>query len=176
MDGLNMSFEQPVEKGFGTADLPPNSVDTPKKKKPTVKHHRTIWISDVHLGTKGCQAEFLLDFMRHNESEQLYLVGDIIDCWSLTRSWYWHQTHNDVVQKILRKARKGTEVIFVPGNHDEPLRNYHDLQVGDVKIAREIVHTAANGKRYLVIHGTSLTVLSAMPSGWLCWVTGPINC
>ncbi len=153
MDGLNMSFEQPVDKGFGVTDLPPNSADKPKKKKPKIQHYRTIWISDVHLGTKGCQAEFLLDFMRHNESEQLYLVGDIIDCWSLTRSWYWHQTHNDVVQKILRKARKGTEVIFVPGNHDEPLRNYHALQVGDVKITREAVHTAADGKRYLVIHG-----------------------
>lgn len=143
-----MSFEQTASKG----PIEGQPVDRSEKpNKP--KHFRTIWVSDVHLGTKGCQAEFLLDFMRFHESEQLYLVGDIIDCWSLTRSWYWHQTHNDVVQKILRKARKGTEVIFVPGNHDEPLRNYTNLQVGDVKIAREVVHTAADGKRYLVIHG-----------------------
>lgn len=107
----------------------------------------------MHLGTKGCQAEFLIDFMRHHESERLYLVGDIIDCWSLTRSWYWQQSHNDVVQKILRKARKGTEVIFVPGNHDEPLRNYVGIHAGGVRIEREVVHEAADGKRYLVIHG-----------------------
>lgn len=124
-----------------------------KPPKPASKLFRSIWISDVHLGTKGCQAEFLIDFMRHHESERLYLVGDIIDCWSLTRSWYWQQSHNDVVQKILRKARKGTEVIFVPGNHDEPLRNYVGIHAGGVRIEREVVHEAADGKRYLVIHG-----------------------
>ncbi len=80
-----MSFEQSVEKGFGVADLPPTDTAKPQKRKPKVTHHRTIWISDVHLGTKGCQAEFLLDFMRHHESATIYLVGDIIDCWSLTR-------------------------------------------------------------------------------------------
>lgn len=124
-----------------------------KPDRPAPQKYRTIFVSDVHLGTRGCQADFLIDFMRHHESEQLYLVGDIIDCWSLTRTWFWAQSHNDVVQKILRKARKGTEVIFVPGNHDEPLRNYAGLHVGDVKIAKEVVHEAANGKRYLVIHG-----------------------
>ena len=80
---------------------------------------RTIWISDTHLGTSGCQAGRLLDFLRCTESAHLYLVGDIIDGWQLRRRWYWHQTHNDVVQKILRKARKGTNVIYIPGNHDE---------------------------------------------------------
>src|SRR5690349_17263139 len=75
--------------------------------------YRTIWISDLHLGTRGCKAEFLLDFLRHNESETLYLVGDIVDAWQLKRSWYWPQSHNDVVQKILRKARKGTKVVYV---------------------------------------------------------------
>ena len=80
---------------------------------------RTVWISDLHLGTPGCQALALLDFLRDTECQTLYLVGDIIDGWQLRRSWYWPQSHNDVVQKILRKARKGTRVIFVPGNHDE---------------------------------------------------------
>src|SRR3546814_5979147 len=82
-------------------------------------HYRTIWISDIHLGTRGCKADLLLEFLRHTESDTLYLVGDIIDGWRLKRSWYWHQSHNDVVQKLLRKARKGTTVIYVPGNHDE---------------------------------------------------------
>ena len=96
--------------------------------------YRSIWISDVHLGTRGCKAEFLLDFLKNNESEYLYLVGDIIDCWRLRRAWYWHQSHNDVVQKLLRKARKGTKVIYVPGNHDEPLRDYTEMHFGGVEV------------------------------------------
>ncbi len=80
---------------------------------------RSIWISDLHLGTSGCQAEYLLDFLKNTEAEYLYLVGDIIDGWALKRSWYWQQSHNDVIQKVLRKARKGTHVIYIPGNHDE---------------------------------------------------------
>ena len=83
---------------------------------------RTVWISDLHLGTPGCQAGALLSFLRTLECQTLYLVGDIIDGWQLRRTWYWPQTHNDVVQKILRMARKGTKVIFVPGNHDEIAR------------------------------------------------------
>ena len=84
-----------------------------------INRYRAIWISDVHLGTRGCKAEFLLDFLRWTESEYLYLVGDIVDGWRLRKSWYWPQSHNDVVQKLLRKARKGTKVIYIPGNHDE---------------------------------------------------------
>ena len=86
--------------------------------------YRTVWISDLHLGTPGCQAEALLDFLKRVECDTLYLVGDIVDGWQLRRSWYWPQSHNDVVQKILRKARKGTRVVFVPGNHDEFARKY----------------------------------------------------
>ena len=84
------------------------------------KRYRTIWISDVHLGTRGCKADLLLDFLKHNECETLYLVGDIVDGWRLRKSWYWPQTHNDLVQKVLRRARKGCRVVYVPGNHDEP--------------------------------------------------------
>ena len=118
-----------------------------------VNHYRAIWISDIHLGTRGCKADFLLDFLRHTESDYLYLVGDIIDCWRLRRAWYWHQSHNDVVQKLLRKARKGTHVVYVPGNHDEPLRDYTEMQFGGVTVVEEAIHTTADGKRLLILHG-----------------------
>ena len=117
------------------------------------RHFRTIWISDVHLGTRGCKAEFLLDFLRHTESEYLYLVGDIVDGWRLRRSWYWAQSHNDVIQKVLRKARKGTKVIYVPGNHDEWLRDYTELQLGGVWLLDEVVHVTVDGRKLLVVHG-----------------------
>ena len=94
-----------------------------------VQRYRTLWISDLHLGTPGCQASALLDFLKHTECETLYLVGDIIDGWQLRRQWYWPQSHNDVVQKLLRKARKGTRVIFIPGNHDEFARKYLEPQL-----------------------------------------------
>ena len=114
---------------------------------------RAIWISDTHLGTTGCQAARLLEFLRRTESDYLYLVGDIIDGWQLRRRWYWHQTHNDVVQKILRKARKGTEVVYIPGNHDEAVSHFLNLAFGGIKIRREQVHRTALGLRLLVIHG-----------------------
>ena len=116
-------------------------------------HYKAIWISDVHLGTSGCQANYLLDFLKHNEADKFYLVGDIIDGWRLKKSFYWPQSHNDVVQKLLRKARKGTEVIYVPGNHDESARQFFGLSFGDVKVVEEVIHTTANGKRLWVTHG-----------------------
>jgi UDP-2,3-diacylglucosamine pyrophosphatase LpxH len=116
-------------------------------------HFRTIWISDIHLGTTGCQADLLLEFLKHTESKELYLVGDIIDGWQLARRWYWHRSHNDVVQKILRKARKGTRVTYVAGNHDEFARHFLGLAFGDIDIVDEAVHTTATGKRLLIIHG-----------------------
>ena len=118
-----------------------------------MQRYRTIWISDVHLGTRGCKAEFLLDFLRHNDADTIYLVGDIIDGWRLKKSWYWPQTHNDVVQKLLRMVRKGTRAIYVPGNHDEWLRGYARLQFGGVEVLSEAMHVTADGRRLLVIHG-----------------------
>lgn len=118
-----------------------------------VTTYRTIWISDVHLGTRGCKAEQLLEFLRQTDSEVLYLVGDILDGWRLRKSWYWHQNHNDVIQKVLRKARKGTRVVYVPGNHDAMMRDYVDLDFGGIAIRREAVHETADGRRLLVIHG-----------------------
>ena len=114
---------------------------------------RTVWISDIHLGTPGCQAQALLDFLRDTHCETLYLVGDIIDGWQLRRSWYWPQEHNDVVQKILRKARKGTRVVFVPGNHDEFARKYVLHNFGGVDVVEDCVHTLADGRRLWVTHG-----------------------
>ena len=115
--------------------------------------YRSIFISDIHLGTRGCKAEYLLDFLRHTESEKLYLVGDIIDGWRLKKNWFWPQAHNDVVQKLLRKARKGTDVTFIPGNHDEFVRGYVDNDFGQIKVSRDMIHEGANGKQYLVLHG-----------------------
>ena len=117
------------------------------------RRYRSIWLSDTHLGTRGCKAHFLLDFLRSTESENLFLVGDIIDGWSLRRSWYWSQTHNDVVQKILRKARKGTQVIYIPGNHDEFAREYIDLMFGGIAIRDEVIHELQDGRRMLILHG-----------------------
>jgi len=118
-----------------------------------INRYRAIFISDVHLGTRGCKAEFLLDFLRWNESEYLYLVGDMVDGWRLRKSWYWPQAHNDVVQKLLRKARKGTRVVYVPGNHDEWLRDFTETQLGGVMLQGEALHVTADGRRLLVVHG-----------------------
>ena len=117
------------------------------------KRHRTLFLSDIHLGTPGCKAELLLDFLRHNDAETIYLVGDIIDGWRLKRSWYWSVSHNAVVQELLRKARKGANVIYVPGNHDEALRDYTGLNFGGVDVLADAIHETANGRRFLVIHG-----------------------
>jgi UDP-2,3-diacylglucosamine pyrophosphatase LpxH len=115
--------------------------------------YRAIFISDIHLGTASCQAAKLLDFLRATESDELYLVGDIIDGWQLKRRWYWHQTHNDVIQKVLRKARKGTKVTYIAGNHDEAMRHFLGLAFGGIDIRDEAVHVTADGRRLLVIHG-----------------------
>ncbi len=114
---------------------------------------RSVFISDVHLGTRGCQAELLLDFIKHVECETLYLVGDIIDGWKLKSGWHWPQSHNDVVQKILRMARKGVSVIYIPGNHDEIARDYCGVHFGGVVVVRDAIHETSDGRRFLVTHG-----------------------
>ncbi len=116
-------------------------------------HHRAIWISDIHLGTSGCKAEYLLDFLKWHECDHLYLVGDIIDGWQLKKNWYWKQSHNDVVQKILRKARKGTRVVYIAGNHDEVVRQFIGLAFGDIEIADETTHTLLDGRTLWITHG-----------------------
>ncbi len=116
-------------------------------------NYRTLWLSDIHLGTRDCKAEALLELLRHCHATTIYLVGDIIDGWQLRKGWYWPQAHNDVVQKLLRKARKGTRVVFVPGNHDEFARHYAGLQFGGIEVASDAVHLSASGLRLWVVHG-----------------------
>jgi len=117
------------------------------------RHFRALFLSDVHLGARGCQADLFLDFLRLHDADTIYLVGDIVDGWRLRASWYWPQAHNDVVQKLLRKARKGARVIYVPGNHDEFLREYYGTHFGGIEVAEHFIHHGADGRRYLVIHG-----------------------
>jgi len=118
-----------------------------------VTHYRAIWISDVHLGTRGCKADYLLDFLRQTESDYLYLVGDIVDGWRLRKAWYCPQEHNDVVQKLLHKARKGAKVFYIPGNHDEMLRDYTGMEFGGIQLVDGVIHTTADGRRLWVTHG-----------------------
>jgi UDP-2,3-diacylglucosamine pyrophosphatase LpxH len=117
------------------------------------RRYRSLFISDLHLGTRGAQADALLEFLRECEAQTIYLVGDIVDGWRLRSAWYWPQSHNDVVQKLLRKARKGTRVVYVPGNHDEFLRGFYGTHFGCIEVCETAVHEAADGRRYLVVHG-----------------------
>lgn len=114
---------------------------------------RAIFISDVHLGTRACQAERLLEFLRTHESEYLYLLGDIIDFWAMNRSVQWAPAHNTVVQKVLRRARHGCQVFFIPGNHDEALREYAGIAFGDIRVEAEWVHETLDGRRLWLVHG-----------------------
>ena len=116
-------------------------------------HYRAIFISDVHLGHSGCSAEFLLDFLRSTTCDYLYLVGDIIDVWQMKKKLYWPQQHNDVVRTILGKAKHGTNIIYVPGNHDEVFRDFHATQLGNLQIEKQSIHVTKTGKRFLVMHG-----------------------
>ena len=117
------------------------------------RRFRTLFISDVHLGARGSQADRLLDFLRIHDADTIYLVGDIVDGWALRQSWYWPAAHNDVVQKLLRKARKGARMIYIPGNHDEFLRDFFGTHFGGVEVVANALHVAADGRRYHVTHG-----------------------
>ena len=135
----------PLDEGGGDADEPDLARDRPR--------FRAIFISDIHLGTPGCQAGPLLDFLKEHESESLYLIGDIIDGWQLRRRWFWPQSHNDVVQKLLRRARKGCHVVFVPGNHDEFARQFLNHNFGGIDVVEETTHVTADGLRLWITHG-----------------------
>jgi UDP-2,3-diacylglucosamine pyrophosphatase LpxH len=146
---------------------------------------RALFISDVHLGTRTAQAERLLDLLRSFDADSLYLVGDIIDFWKVRRGPHWPQSHNDVLQKLMRKVRKGTRLVLVPGNHDEGLRDYAGMHFGGVEIHRDVVHTTARGRRYLVMHGDEFDVV-VRTAKWLAllgdrgyelalWLNRPLN-
>ena len=133
------------------------------------RRFRTLFISDVHLGSKAAKADFLVDFLRHNEADRIYLVGDIVDGWRLRRTWHWPQSHNDVVQKILRQARKGTEVIYVVGNHDEFLRMFPGTHFGGIQVCDRSIHQTADGRRFLVIHGDQFDTI-VHGARWLAYL------
>lgn len=137
----------PMHSAFVANDVADHGDESGKPR------YRAVFISDLHLGTPGCQAAALLDFLKSHTSEHLYLVGDIIDGWQLRRRWYWPQSHNDVVQKLLRRARKGCRVIFVPGNHDEFARGFIGHQFGGIDVVDDAVHTMADGRQLWVTHG-----------------------
>ena len=123
------------------------------ESKKSLITYKSLFISDVHLGTKGCQADKLLEFFKFSRSENLYLVGDIIDVWAMQKTFYWPQPHNDVIQKILRKARHGTKVFYIVGNHDEVFRKFIPMHFGDINIVNRVIHETQLGKKYLVVHG-----------------------
>lgn len=141
------------EVSSSTTSLPLHPAEAAVVSQHNPRHCRTIWISDVHLGWRASEAERLLDFLKHYDADCWYLVGDMIDGWMLKRSWYWPQAHNDIVQKMLRKVRKGARVVCIPGNHDEFLLNFEHHQFGGVIIQTEVIHTTATGKRLWVLHG-----------------------
>jgi UDP-2,3-diacylglucosamine pyrophosphatase LpxH len=150
---------------FGAADpavwsSPGGSKDTAMHKGmplggETKRRYRGVFISDIHLGMRGCRADFLADFLKRIECDTLYLVGDIVDGWRLRKSWYWDAHHDEAIRLVLKMARSGTEVIYIPGNHDEIFRNWlsQGLEVAGIKLQQEAVHEAADGRRFLVIHG-----------------------
>ena len=114
---------------------------------------RALFLSDIHLGSRACQAVRLLEFLRQYECETIFLLGDIVDFWSLKRVVHWPASHNTVVQKVLRLARRGIRIFYIPGNHDEALRDYLGASFGNIRVKRDHVHVAADGKRYALLHG-----------------------
>lgn len=142
-------------------DQKPNT-PTARRGKSGTTHYRTIWISDVHLGTPGCKAEHLVNFLKQHSCDRLYLVGDIVDGWKLRSSWYWPQEHTNVVRKVLTKAKRNTEVLYVTGNHDEFLRKFvgYKLEIGNLRLVNEHIHETADGRRLLVIHGDLFDVIT----------------
>ncbi len=130
---------------------------------------RTLFISDVHLGSRGCQADLFLNFLRDHDADVIYLVGDIVDGWRMRSSWFWPQAHNDVVQKLLRKARKGARIIYIPGNHDEFLRDYYGTHFGGIEVMESAIHEAADGRKFLVLHGDVFDVV-VRNARWLAYL------
>lgn len=125
----------------------------PPMPAPTPRRVRSLFISDVHLGTRGCRAEALCSFLNAHSCETLFLVGDIVDGWRLQKSWFWRQSHQEVINAVLAMAQSGTRVIYIPGNHDEALRPYTGLELAGVELHFEYVHETADGRRFLVLHG-----------------------
>ena len=155
-----------------TADIlafVPQRPTVPEAAGVTRRRYRTIWISDVHLGTRGCNADMLIDFLDHVDSDQLYLVGDIIDGWRLKKRFYWPASHNDVVWRLMKRAKRGTRVTYIPGNHDEVFRQFAGMDFGGVKIRRKAIHTTADGRRLLVLHGDEFDAIT-LAHRWVAFI------
>jgi len=144
----------------------PRAPSTAREVQRAARHHRTIFISDVHLGTRGCKAELLADFLGKNSCDTLFLVGDIVDGWRLKRRWFWPEAHDAVLAALLHKIDTGTRVVFVPGNHDEVFREYCGRSIAGVEIVREAIHETADGRRLLVLHGDHFDAVIAYAK-WL---------
>lgn len=156
---------------FGAADLDDFSSAEPAIPERTDgrRKYRTVWISDIHLGTRGCNAAMLIDFLDSVDSQTMYLVGDIIDGWRLKKRFYWPAAHNDIVWRILKRAKRGTRIVYIPGNHDEMFRQFTGLNFGGVEIRRKAIHETADGRKLLVLHGDEFdTVMLA--HRWLAFV------
>ncbi len=144
-----------------------------KPSRPEPEHQRqrfrTIWISDIHLGTRGCNAEMLIDFLDHVDSDTMYLVGDIIDGWRLSKKFYWPASHNDILWRFMKRSKRGTKVIYIPGNHDEMFRQFTGMNFGGVEIKRKAIHETADGRKLLVIHGDEFDTIM-LAHRWLAFV------
>ena len=151
------------------ARLPRRPSRRPEPIDATRRRYRTVWISDVHLGTKGCNADLLIDFLDHVDSETMYLVGDIIDGWRLKKKFYWPAAHNDIVWRIMKRARRGTRVVYIPGNHDEMFRQFTGLNFGGIEIRRAAFHDTADGRRLMVLHGDEFDAVM-LSHRWLAFV------
>jgi Calcineurin-like phosphoesterase len=151
----NPPFDAPLRRcRRSRPEAPPGTRPSPAHRPLDV---RTLWISDVHLGTRDCKAEYLLDLLAHTECERIYLVGDIIDFWNLKNGWYWPAAHSRVLQTIMARAAAGVEVIYVPGDHDELFRDYAGSLFGGVRVETEAIHRTADGRRFLVKTAMSST-------------------
>ena len=151
------------------AEFPLNEPKVPKDPARGRTKYRTIWISDIHLGTKGCNAEMLIDFLDSTDSETMYLVGDIIDGWRLKKRFYWPSAHNDIVWRLLKRAKRGTRIVYIPGNHDEMFRQFTGLNFGGIEIRRAAFHDTADGRRLMVLHGDEFDAVM-LSQRWLAFV------
>lgn len=170
MAGIDARFGEQISADLSSLTVP--TIVRPHRPEVQVakrKQFRTIWISDIHLGTKGCNADLLIDFLDHTDSETLYLVGDIIDGWRLKKKFFWPPEHNDIVWRILKRARRGTRIVYIPGNHDEMARQFCGMNFGGVEIERAAFHTTADGRKLIILHGDEFdTVMLA--HRWLAFI------
>jgi UDP-2,3-diacylglucosamine pyrophosphatase LpxH len=164
---MDAIMRMPFEADFG--DFTDTAPSIPEQAERQRERYRTIWISDVHLGTSGCNAAMLIDFLDSTDSDTMYLVGDIIDGWRLKRKFYWPATHNDIVWRIMKRARRGTRVVYIPGNHDEMFRQFTGMNFGGVEIRRKAVHLTADGRKLLVLHGDEFDAIM-LAHRWLAVV------